>query len=394
MKPNVNYLLVMPSFYGSVMWLMGLLFYYSRYIKWNETKGITHIVFWGTEFFLIIATIYFDKHYKRLYNNIVEKLQDETSSGLTFKPLILLHLIGFYGSYLFIRDYSAAVGGYTNFFLALVTSGAGFKIREANSETISLGTQLSYIGWMAIAATLFEVRRKNFNKRLGYFLCFLQFLPNLFYFDRTRPTWIFFTVFVSIFPIFHKMSRFQLVRNFLLSFILGLSLFVFIAVWSGKGWDFAEEGKMYENIYIYLCSGYAYFNEMVGVNAYHFFPERILYPLLKLLNAFSLAPPPPNQILDYLNVPVQTNVGTFLEPFYNDGGLLYVAVGVFIYSFGLNLLGYFLLKSRTPFNLYSLGNICFINFIGFFTPKIGTFPIWFIVFLACILSLWQKKYVQ
>jgi len=118
-------------------------------------------------------------------------------------------------------------------------------------------------------------------------------------------------------------------------------------------------------------------------------PERFLYPALKFLTRFGLSKEPPLQILDYYDIPFSTNVGSFLEPFYRDGGLLFVLCGIIIYSFGIDAIGLMLLNSRRPLAIYAWANLCFVTALSFFNPLSNFFPIWLFTGLG-MMSIFLK----
>ena len=119
-------------------------------------------------------------------------------------------------------------------------------------------------------------------------------------------------------------------------------------------------------------------------------PERALYPALKALAALNMTPSPPSQLNDYYSVPFPANVGTFLEPFYHDGGMAFAFVAIVVHSFGLDWLGLAFLRTTRRLALFGWANLCFVTVIGFFTPKITGFPTWLFTGLAILAALWPR----
>src|SRR5439155_17556648 len=108
--------------------------------------------------------------------------------------------------------------------------------------------------------------------------------------------------------------------------------------------------------------------------------------------AVGIVPSPPSQINEYFSMPFTTNVGTFLEPFYRDGGFTFAFAAILVHSFGLDWLGLALLRSGRRLALFAWANLCFVTFISFFTPKITGFPTWLFTGLAIAAILWRERY--
>jgi len=309
--------------------------------------------------------------------------------------LAFLHALGFFGWVLYTRDFATALGGLPTFGKVLL--GASWVIRRQAEVTSSVGTQLSYFGWIAIALTCFEFRRGQVG-RLWLALAVAQFAANFLYIARTGPiTILFTTALLALVAVPSTRTRLLGVRVVALSVVSGI-IFLLIATWIGK---VAVEGQYRatplplwaQNLYYYGTSGFAYFSHLVDAHEpIAYAPERALYPALKALSALGVAAPPPSQINEYFSVPFSTNVGTFLEPFYRDGGLVFAFAAIVLQSFGLDLLGLALLRTGRRLALFAWANLCFVTFIGFFTPKITGFPTWLFTGLGIAAVLWKANY--
>lgn len=389
---NLKCLFLIPSFYGAVTWGAWLCLYLLKLIRVDDCGMIAMGVFLLMETMFILSLVVSLPFY--LQSAEAEEPGGAVSASAvggwrfgTSSGLLLLHTIGFLGLALYVLDFSRNLGGIAGFFLALVSESHAIRW-EAETST-SIGTQLSYIGWIAIALTVYHVAAKRIP-RYWLAVAVLQFLGNLLFIDRTRPLWILFSSLLMILPAVGRLELRKILRWAAGSVVVALLIFWLVAEWTGKT---AYEGKYDDSrlpgiareMYAYGVGGFAYFGKMLASNEQlSYRPVRVSYPAGKLLARFGLAQQPPGQVLDYYDVPFSTNVGTFLEPFYRDGGLLFVLCGIMLYSFGFDLLGRQLLRSGRPLAIYAWSSLCFTVFIGFFTPKIGSFPLWLFVAAGCL----------
>jgi len=87
-----------------------------------------------------------------------------------------------------------------------------------------------------------------------------------------------------------------------------------------------------------------------------------------------------------------TNVGTFLEPLYRDGGVPLVFVGIFLHTFGFGWLGTWLLRFPSAVTLAGWSTLCFCNAMAFFTPKFNNSPTWLFLALAGVVAIRARLY--
>lgn len=386
---TIKSLFFIPSFYGAITWGTWLVLYFMKLIPLDECSSEAMIIYLFVELAFVLSIYVLLPHYTNYLENIRERtalVATDTgrSPGLA-TILLALHTIGFMGLGLYVIEFSKNLGGISGFFFALVNEA--YAIRWEAETSASVGTQLSYFGWIAISLTVYYIVRKKVS---AYWLvvAFVQFLGNLLFIDRTRPLWIIFTSLLIILPAARELNLKRIFRWVLFSTIAAFIIFWAVAEWTGKtGYKTNYESTVLPGIsqdfYVYGVSGFAYFNKILQSNEFPTYtPERILYPLFTFLSRFGVTGAPPSQVLEFYDVPFSTNVGTFLEPFYRDGGILFVVFGILMYSFGLDLVGLFVLNSGKSLALYTWANICFISFIGFFTPKISSFPVWLFVALG------------
>ena len=375
----------MPSFYGLTLWMIWLCLYWFRLIQWDYPSIVTNVIFALVSLFWFASIVCFSPAYR--YH--IESTNQLGHQGFPIASrdwgrirllIICLHLVGFWGIVEYVRDFSQGLGGYSGFLLALTS--APYEIRWQAESISSIGTQISYFGWIAISITLIGIYHKKLS-RWWTALIVIQFLGNLLFIDRTRPIWIGFTAGLVLLPGIQNINPRRLIRiacSVLVAFGL---VFGLIAAWVGKVVEQGQYGNTtlpptLQGIYFYGTSGFAYFDHMVKVeHRFDFLPQRTIYPFFKATSALGMSTPPPSQINEFYNMPFESNVGTFLEPFYRDGGLIFIVIGIVIHSFLFDAIGLLFLKRRHFLTNFAWANICFINFIAFFTPKIASLPIWF-----------------
>lgn len=377
----MNGLIFSPSFYGFCTWAATYLIYVSNILPWESVLPEVHLIFILQIALFFVSTLVFSRYFA------VAKPTDHSLRVIRVPSVwivLCLHVTGFAGIAKFTLDFSPSLpDGFVGSLL-----GDSSQIRALGAEMSSIGTQLSYFGWLAVGISMCY-------RKINWWLLsisILQFFLNFVFIDRTRPIWILFTAFLCLVWTRKDLDGWRVFRYIAILGIGFLLLFVAVALWSGK----TGEGLFDDNVnplvgslYLYLTAGFAYFGHMLQVEMPpdYFVPERIFAPVLTILSGFGISAPPPAQILDFYEMPYPSNVGTALEPFYRDGGFGFLMVGMLIYSFGFNFLGLWFLNARNAVPVYAWATLCFCNFIGFFTPKIGNFPVWFFVFIGVAVTL-------
>lgn len=387
----------MPSVYGALAWAFWWTMYELRLIRWDPTPSMATFTYFAVLACYVVSAVVFYNSYEAWYqrkDGDASIVNAEHSTGRSpALYLAALHAVGFLGFILYARALGAALGGLPTFGQAFLV--ASWVIRLQGETTTSIGTQLSYFGWIAIALTWFEYRRGRIT-RAWLVIAVLQLFTNLFYIDRTRPVWILFvTALLAFVAVPSGRMKYLMLRVATLGLVFG-GVFLAIAAWIGKVTVEGQYGASplplwAQNLYYYGTSGFAYFSNLIGAQeTIPYVPERAIYPLLKALAALNVVAPPPSQINDFLFAPYPTNVGTFLEPFYHDGGIAFALTIALVHSFGLDLLGLTFLRGSRPLSLFAWANICFVTFIGFFVPKITLFPVWLFIGLGVAAILWHE----
>jgi hypothetical protein len=393
---DVRHLLLLPSFYGAAMWALWLVLYWAKLMPWQETGWTADVLFvamagaYATSAYLLAPRF----HELTAVSSGTAAAATGSGGGAALQKrqveLILLsaHLVGYAAIVRYVLDSSAVLGGPGVFGLLLV--GAPHAIR-LGGEATSIGTQLSYVGWAAVAATALLVQQRRLP-RWWLMLAALQFLGNLLWIDRTRPLWILFTTLCVLVPSWMRRITLAQVGTALAALAAaGTALFVALGLWIGKISPEPASGTalppVVQNVYLYGSGGFAYFNHVVETERdFEYVPVRIAYPLWKALASAGLAQQPPSQVNDFYAVPFETNVGTVLEPFYRDGGLPFTLAGILAISFGFDLLALQLWRKRRVLPSIAAANLCFASFIAFFTPKVAAFPLWLVCGVALVVA--------
>jgi oligosaccharide repeat unit polymerase len=390
MQNRYKNLFLIPSFYGSLTWAAWLFLYSIDLIRLNKCSVEAMAIFIFVEIMFIFATFVFLPFYKENPTRYKKSTKSKAA-------LLLLHAVGFTGIAIYVYDFSLNMWGLSGFLFALQNEAAA--IRMESLLTTSLGWQVTYFGWIATALTVYHYVCKRIS---GYWLVLaaMQYLGNFLFIDRTRPFWILLTSILLILPAARDLQLKRIVKWAVSSTLMGVMLFWAVAEWTGKT---AWEGKYGDTILpgiaqefiFYGVGGFGYFNDILQRDEnISYIPERIFYPLFKFLAKLELVEDPPSQILEFHEIPYLTNVGTFLEPVYRDGGLLYLLLGIVFFSFGLNLAGYYFLKSGQPLAIYAWANLCFASLMAFFTSHLTTFPVWLFVGLGIISMIFGSSNSQ
>jgi oligosaccharide repeat unit polymerase len=393
---NIKYLLCLPSFYGFISLSFTYFIYNLKILDFNSLSLFTHSIILISIFAFFLSTIIYYRLYKyTLINIYIPK---------TFFPkttLFLLYLVGFIGVILYLKEFLDYYGGITNYLLIFFSESSSELRSNSFIASDSIGIQLTYLGWIAIGLnTVYFIQNKI--SKFWIIPLFTTFLSNLLFIDRTRPMWLIMIIIFIIYVL--KVNKFTLKKLISRGFIIITSfliLFIAIGSFAGKttedklykGWNVSSNTQ---NIVFYLTSSFFYLDYII-INhnpTYNF--DRTIYPALKTLNLIGVINNQPSSLInEFYGSPYQTNVGTFLEPFFNDFGFWYLIFGIFLHSFLLNNIAIFFLKMKTPFSIFVVANICIVDFFAFFTPKINNFPIWLFLLLGymiCFKMLYIRFY--
>jgi hypothetical protein len=382
----------MPSFYGAFAWGFWLTIYLARVIDWYPDDPDSIVIYIFVELVFIASIFAFARSYRDWLGAHLNQQEIEQTTKPKYrrsykKLIVIFHAVGFYGIYQYMHDFGASIGGIQGFWDQ--TMNQAYLTRLEAEYTTSIGTQVSYIGWLAIGITVFEVVRGRLS-RWWLVPAILQFAVNLLWIGRIRPfTVLFMAALMALVAL--QAPRFVKVVKWGTLVVGGMiGLFWAVAIWVGKlapwsGFNLPNVQNFFNNFAGYGTGGFAYFNQMVVHGVRHsFIPENSLYPFFKVLAALNFTGQPPSQIKPFLAMPYSTNVSTFLDPFYRDGGFPLLILGILIQSFGVDALGLSLLRPRNPLGYIGWTILCFTSFMSFFAFKICEFSTWLLVAIGMV----------
>jgi len=368
-------------------------------VRIDDCSYTALVIFLFVEIMFLLSLLYSLPDYRQCIEARNDVKPDSTQEVLPSKTsiLLLLHTIGLVGLVKYYIDISRALGGFWWFMFALMNEASQIREESGLSQSQSSGTQIGYAGWIAIALTTYWISGKKISK---WWLvpAALQFAGNLAYLDRMKPIMILVISLLMLLPLSINRISFKKIATWMTA-AMALTILTFwgVAEWLGKTYyKFTSESGALPGItfdlYTYGASGFAYFNKMLEVNEeISYLPLRVFYPLLKFTAKYDLTLEPPSQRLDFHYIPFSTNVGTFLESFYRDGGLAFVILGILFFSFGLNALGLYFLRANTPLADYAWANVCLSLILAFITNKMASFPLWLFCSLGIASAVISKQ---
>lgn len=364
MKNVIWRLFLLPSTYGLTVWVTLLFALNLDFVQVNVSMEAYLVYFYVVLCFAASTrlSLWLTKNISA--KNIGEQIVKTRTDLLIF---CVSTVLGLFGLLLYVYDFSKFLGGIEGFILAFFINP--LTIRELAYDETSAGFQLSYFSWISIYFCLCYLicgRAKNRFLMLGLVaLILIQFSLNLMFIDRTRPITIFLVCALSW--ILLKAGRISNPLKPISYVVLGpLLIFFAQALFSEK---FDKDAGLFNNFLVYLLGSFGYFSALIEDFVPRYEMVRTFYPLSKIVAAMGFPLSVPSQILEFKSIPFLTNVGTFMESLYMDGGLLFVYLFVPIIIFGIDILGICALKSRTLYGLYFWAMLISVNLFSFFGPK-------------------------
>jgi len=391
-------LFFLPSFYLLLTFSVAYFFYLINVISWECPPIELH--FWCIFIILMSlnSVLNFNKYFKKNINDSLFKYNIQKNflhNRNSYFILFIITSLGIIGIVKYILDY-AKFAGALGILLNVFIEDTG-QLRTMADNVESWGTQLSYFSWISAFVIIYHIANKHLSKSWFITIILIVFL-NAVFLDRTRPVWIIFTCALCYFiTTYYHYSRKSIVYAIVGIACFFVSIFIAIGTALGKGADDEyflnyDLPRWSQSFFIYLTSSFAYLGRLISYDLpSSYTPIRITYPVQKIFAKLNLVEQPPNQILEFFSVPYLTNVGTFLEPFFQDGGRLFMAFGILLHTFIFDYIAYRLMKNINLFSIISIATLCFINFIGFFVSRINSTSTWFI-FLFCFVLFALDKY--
>jgi oligosaccharide repeat unit polymerase len=389
----VSSLILVPSFYGFVAWTIALALYSLRLLDWFESPPGAMLIYIGVAIAFGASALLHAKPYAKAklqpeFDYVRLHLDNERSVFLISRAFLwALHALGFVGLYLHFSQVVTSLSSMGGLITALFQQSHLIRQTEVDPS----GIYISYFGWLAIPLTVLAWRIDRRGMALLLVATAVQFLANMMFIDRTRPIWLLLASAIIWLPFAKQLRLRTIFFRALVAAALILVLFLAIGFWVGKrgewfdAYGYVSISNELALIYYYLTGGFAYFDVLFDTAyEYSFLPERTLYPLFKVAEVLGIATPPPSQILQFIDAPFPTNVGTMLEPLYSDGGLLFVVLGTIGATFLVDFVGLVCLRAKNAFCLVFWANLCIVSFLAFFVPKQNATQVWLFAALALV----------
>lgn len=363
-------LFLVPSAYGLFGWLVAIFFVAMDPVGMQSISGQGYFIIAYTLLVFVMLTLIF----KRPFANYMGGKR-VAIKGMDLPVFAASTIIGLYS----LISYFSTVAGYYGSLAGLAyTVGNGALDIRANAEEFSgVAVQLSYFSWLSIflGAIIVDRNKYGFWFRLMVLTVILcEFSLNLIFVDRTRPIWIIFTTGLGLF-IARGILNLDIKRNILYLFVTPVFIFLLFSLVVGKyNKDFGVFGTMSA----YIVSGIGYLDDLsVSQRNFDYVPVRTFLPVFKGMEAMGLTRDVPSSVLDNRYIPFPTNVGTIHEPYFSDGGMLYIIIFFPIIVFFTNFIAWLGLRTRRAIGLFMWANCVFSMMISFFVPKFNGTTIYF-----------------
>lgn len=353
---------LIPSSYGLLIWtvLLAAVNFTIVQVQFEAFALLTYAVLCFAFSNLINGLLFSKIDFKSIGQEIRIKRSD-------INLFFISALIGFFGLFLYARDFGSELGGMAAFFYTFFD--APLEIRGLAQEVTSSGFQISYFSWIFIFYSAYLSYMGFFKNRLSKFivltLAFVAFFMNLLFIDRTRPITIFVvSALILIFLHLHRIKRpSKLIFYLLLSPFV---IFILQAIFTQK-YD-SEEG-LFGNVLVYIFGGFGYFSALIYDVQPQYEITRTFLPISKILEGFGVLQNVPSQVLAFKDIPFSTNVGTFLEPLLSDGGPVFVVLMTPFLVFFTDYVALRSLASRSIFGVIFWANLVLLTMLSFFVPK-------------------------
>lgn len=362
LKNTIWRIALIPSVYSIAVWV-ALLFLLSLKII-NVNISITACAIYGYTILCFILSAFINYHLAS--EIVVWNISGNIKYNAIDKGMLILFVIvGSYGVYKYILDFTQLLGGESFFLIFFINP---LRIRELAAEETSIGFQLSYFTWPILPYCLLLLKKSSnsISKRLvlivGIVLCFFA---NLLFIDRTRPVLLLITGVLTYMIIFNNKIKNPL-RILLIVAVGPMVIFFGQALFTSK---YDSGDGIFNNFLVYLLGSFGYFSEALDDQVRGFTLENTLMPAYKILSMIGFISPPPPQILEFKNIPFATNVGTFLQPLVADGGWLFVVFLMPMLVFFLDKIALSALKNNKLFGIFIWSNIVAASLLSFFVPK-------------------------
>lgn len=368
--------MAIPSFWGAITWSMALFTYIFMDIGWYPPHFDSLLALFGMLFCFILSFFCFSPFVKNQFDfhfeNIVPKIN--------FYYILVLHLIGLAATALFVSDISNSGYLSDNFFALLLADP--LVIRAVPLDGLTRGIFLGYIGWLAVFLSATQVAVYRDRRVLNSILVILQICANILFLSKMRPVVV---IMIFIVPFIIMTIRYKFIKLSIIGVMFSIIIFVFFTSWSYVTGKVFELGIGYnpvvETFILYLTSGPAYLSHIMFIEQPEMTLSRTLRPLYVISSILFDTAQPPSRILPFYDLPISTNVGTALEPWFRDLGATGMFLGMIALSFGVDMVAYLGLRFGRLTGLLVVMTMCYCSIFAFFVPRLTTGPVFAVLSL-------------
>lgn len=370
-------IVIPPSFYILCSWTVTLIIYIAEPIILNPLSVTSIGVIIYVIFIAIFSSLFFSGHYSKAIKSAIQ-LPIGTNAVMSF---MIFTALGAVGLYYFFTFASTTIGGF-GVYIAILLSNP-LEIRGIAVDELGGIVQLTYFSWISIGlgvSIICSPRIGLFTKIVIATIVALEFFANLLFIDRTRPVWLLVIIAITI-----AMSK-QNPRKALRKFVIGipiaiLIMFVSFSIATGK----LSAGGAQETLSQYLLGGFSYMNFIfTNITEFDYSPIRTFYPISKVLESLGVITQVPSQILEFYDVPFTTNIGTFIEPLYSDGGVIFLIFGIPFVIITIDWIGIAALNAKSYYGIFIYSNLVLSNMLSFFVAKFTSTPIYLFIAIFII----------
>ena len=343
-KKLLNPLFIVPFIWGVLLVLFGILPH-----ELNSLNGqfIYGILIWVLFFYLggiFLINVEIPKG-KTIYNKKIFNLYYYLV--LIFAPLAIISLI-----------LEALKVGPEYFFLRLRMINTGLD----EDDTFTLGKLAYVFNFTNVVCLLYTLYYEKVSKKKYYIVLLFALLLGLITLARTSLV----TLAISIFAILYIKG--ELKSKHYIYFMLLFFAFIFLV--TGLRNVHESEGDNFANTFaVYLFSSMPAFETLKYTPIQQHFGENTFRFFYAVANALGYNYEAKKTILDYVNVPVPTNVYTILYPFFKDFGYRGICVFGLIYG-SFHMLVYKGYKNRNDILIIVFSIICPFLLLQFFSEYI------------------------
>lgn len=375
-------LFLVPSTYGLLGWLIAIFFIAIDPVGMQPLTWNGYFIIAYTLFVYAVMTYMFQPSFAKQMRADRVRVR-----GMDMPIFAASSVLGLYGLLSYVNAVTGHFGGFAN--LAFTLGNSALDIRANAEEFAGVAIQFTYFSWLSIfIGALIAGSRRHFALRaLVVGIILFEFFLNLFFVDRTRPVWILFTAALGIIAA-RGIVNVKINRN--AAYLLAAPALIFV-VFSYAVGKFNEDFGIFGTMSAYIMSGIGYIDDLAASQMWiDYDPVRTFLPIAKAFEPFGLVRNVPSNVLMDRFIPFPTNVGTIHEPYFSDGGMIYLVIFFPLLVIFTNFVAWVGLKTHRAVGLFVWAHCVFSLMISFFVPKFNTTPFYFVMFVFLAFMMTYK----